>query len=291
MNGTGPPDVVVAVGGGPTGDRVVVIDGLDGSFIWAYAAPDVVEHVEPMDVNDDDIMDVAAGVTPYSRQVIMINGASQTAMWAQPVDVESNIQRMGGGDIDGDKIPDVIVPTTTEVVALRGSDGNVLWTFPTGGEVNHTMAYDVDGDGFLEAIAGSDDQNVYVIDGTTGTEEWSYSVADDVMHIQVGDVDCDGKANITCVTFGSDGLVYAFATLDETPDAVCGDANGDEAVNISDAVYMINYIFKGGPPPEPLCSGDANGDDGLNISDATYIIAYVFSGGPAPDPNCCAPPW
>ncbi len=291
MNGTGPLDVVVAVGGGPTGERVVVIDGLDGSLIWAFPAPAVVEHVEPMDVNEDDIMDVAAGLAPYSRQVIMVNGATQTAIWAQPADVESNIQRMGGGDVDGDKIPDVLVPTTGGVVALRGSDGFVLWTFPTGSEVNHTMAYDVDGDGFLEAIAGSDDQNVYVIDGTTGAEEWSYSVADDVMHIQIGDVNCDGKANIACVTFGADGIVYAFATLDQTPDAVCGDSNGDGDVNVSDAVFLINYIFKGGPPPDPLCSGDSNGDDGLNISDATYIIAYVFSGGPAPVEGCCTPPW
>jgi hypothetical protein len=28
-----------------------------------------------------------------------------------------------------------------------------------------------------------------------------------------------------------------------------GDANGDGTVNVADAVYLINYIFKGGPPP------------------------------------------
>ena len=26
-----------------------------------------------------------------------------------------------------------------------------------------------------------------------------------------------------------------------------GDANGDNAVNLGDAVFVINYIFKGGP--------------------------------------------
>jgi len=30
-----------------------------------------------------------------------------------------------------------------------------------------------------------------------------------------------------------------------------GDANGDENVNVSDAVYIINYVFVGGPPPVP----------------------------------------
>jgi uncharacterized protein (TIGR02145 family) len=34
--------------------------------------------------------------------------------------------------------------------------------------------------------------------------------------------------------------------------------------------------------------GDANGDGLLNVSDAVFIINHVFVGGPAPDPNCCA---
>jgi hypothetical protein len=28
-----------------------------------------------------------------------------------------------------------------------------------------------------------------------------------------------------------------------------GDANGDCTVNISDTVYLVAYLFKGGPPP------------------------------------------
>ena len=67
----------------------------------------------------------------------------------------------------------------------------------------------------------------------------------------------------------------------------CGDANGDEAVNLADAVYLINYVFKGGSAPDPLCVGDANGDDAVNLADAVHLINYVFKGGPAPNPNCC----
>lgn len=68
---------------------------------------------------------------------------------------------------------------------------------------------------------------------------------------------------------------------------ICGDASGDDAVNISDAVYLINYIFKSGPPPDPLCSGDADGDDALNIADAVYLITYIFNSGPPPVDPCC----
>ncbi len=68
---------------------------------------------------------------------------------------------------------------------------------------------------------------------------------------------------------------------------ICGDANGDAAVNIGDAVHLINYIFKGGPAPEPLCVGDGNGDDAINIGDAVHLINYIFKGGPAPVEPCC----
>ncbi|MBD3217858.1 MAG: hypothetical protein GF310_06225 [candidate division Zixibacteria bacterium] len=65
-------------------------------------------------------------------------------------------------------------------------------------------------------------------------------------------------------------------------DYVCGDANGDGSVNVSDAVYIINYVFIGGDIPFPIEAGDANGDGSCNVSDAVFIINHVFIGGPAP---------
>ncbi|MCK5127115.1 MAG: agmatine deiminase family protein [candidate division Zixibacteria bacterium] len=64
---------------------------------------------------------------------------------------------------------------------------------------------------------------------------------------------------------------------------LCGDANGDTEVNVADAVFIINFAFKGGPAPDPLDSGDVNSDGSTNIGDAVYLINYVFKGGPAPD--------
>ena len=61
-----------------------------------------------------------------------------------------------------------------------------------------------------------------------------------------------------------------------------GDANGDWMVNVADAVYLINYVFKGGPPPDPIEAGDANCDGNVDVGDAVYLIQYVFNGGPPP---------
>jgi len=66
------------------------------------------------------------------------------------------------------------------------------------------------------------------------------------------------------------------------PPYTAGDANGDGSANVADAVYLINYVFNGGPAPDPLAAGDANCDGSSNVADAVYLINYVFKGGPAP---------
>jgi Dockerin type I domain len=63
---------------------------------------------------------------------------------------------------------------------------------------------------------------------------------------------------------------------------LCGDANFDDIINVSDAVWIINYVFVGGDPPNPIEAGDANCDGVCNVSDAVWIINYVFVGGHAP---------
>jgi hypothetical protein len=68
----------------------------------------------------------------------------------------------------------------------------------------------------------------------------------------------------------------------------CGDANGDEAIDVGDVVYLIAFVFKGGPPPGMLCEGDVNGDGQVNVGDAVYLINWMFRGGPPP---VCMPPY
>jgi hypothetical protein len=64
----------------------------------------------------------------------------------------------------------------------------------------------------------------------------------------------------------------------------CGDANADGEITSSDAIYLVNYVFKSGPPPAITGTGDPNCDGMITAADVIYIIAYAFKGGPAP---CC----
>jgi hypothetical protein len=61
-----------------------------------------------------------------------------------------------------------------------------------------------------------------------------------------------------------------------------GDANADGAVALGDAIYILNYLFKGGPDPCPMEAGDANCTGAADLGDAIYILNYLFKGGPSP---------
>jgi hypothetical protein len=88
-------------------------------------------------------------------------------------------------------------------------------------------------------------------------------------------------------------LIVMQVTEPPPPAYICGDASGDDELNISDAVYIINYIFISGPEPDPIEAADSNCDGTCNISDAVIIINYIFIGGVPPcdldgngDPDC-----
>jgi hypothetical protein len=59
-----------------------------------------------------------------------------------------------------------------------------------------------------------------------------------------------------------------------------GDANGDGAIDIGDIVFLVNFIFKHGPAPDPMESGETNCDDYLDIGDVVNIIYYVYQTWP-----------
>ena len=63
-----------------------------------------------------------------------------------------------------------------------------------------------------------------------------------------------------------------------------GDSNHNGNVDVSDAVFLINYSFAGGEAPDPIDLGDVNCDSSVDVSDAVYLINYAFAGGPAPCP-------
>jgi PKD repeat protein len=62
----------------------------------------------------------------------------------------------------------------------------------------------------------------------------------------------------------------------------CGDLTGDCLVDGGDVVFLINYVFRDGPSPDPLEAGDVNEDGTVDSADIVHLINYLFRNGPAP---------
>ena len=58
-----------------------------------------------------------------------------------------------------------------------------------------------------------------------------------------------------------------------------------EIVGVGNAVVLIRFIFEGDIPPEDLFAVDANCDSRIDLGDPLYIINFLFRGGP---PVCCS---
>ena len=82
----------------------------------------------------------------------------------------------------------------------------------------------------------------------------------------------------------SDYVAIYDGTLTVRAGGLCGDIDGNESINLLDVVYLINYLYKGGPPPAILNLADVNNSGSVNLLDATYLINYLYKGGPPP--NC-----
>ena len=68
---------------------------------------------------------------------------------------------------------------------------------------------------------------------------------------------------------------------------ISGDVNLDGSANIADLIYLVDYIFRGGPEPQSSETSDVDGSCGeVNIGDLTYYVDFVFRGGPSPLPGC-----
>jgi len=81
------------------------------------------------------------------------------------------------------------------------------------------------------------------------------------------------------------GVHSQIITIDSDPGMfICGDVNGNGAINILDGTYIINYLYKGGPPPVSFEVANMDGNTSLNILDFTYLINYLYKFGP--ELNC-----
>jgi hypothetical protein len=102
-----------------------------------------------------------------------------------------------------------------------------------------------------------------------------------------GDLDGDGGSDIAFSERGINdtlGRVHVVFGLTLEPVFVRGDANFDDAVGISDAIFTLRFLFQAGV--WPACEDAADTDDtgSITLTDVVRLLNHLFRSGPPPPP-------
>lgn len=100
-----------------------------------------------------------------------------------------------------------------------------------------------------------------------------------------------GEDTATLLTFRAwigDGA-YASPTLSCAPVVLGGQSylpgacsGQGSRLEISSAIFGLDYLFGGGPDPPCFAACDVNGDALFNIADMVWVLSFLFLGGPPP---------
>jgi len=139
-------------------------------------------------------------------------------------------------------------------------------------------------------------------DPVEGTVLDDYWFVENPLHTPVNTPSCTG-GNPSILTWTPDlsdlgSWIFSFISTDECGAAdttevtlrvwfpFCGDLTADDLIDLGDLIYLVSYLYKSGPAPEPLCRGDANCDEVVNVSDVVRLINYLYRSDMPPCFDC-----
>jgi hypothetical protein len=318
-------DCLYDVGGGTTsGNNLEIMDNA-GNFRWYWPSTLIDGQTAcdywPSSVAAADLVASNPGLEIIGARndgfVRVFSGMDGTLLWSKQIAIGTDCMSFWSGesfilsspaigDIDGtaDADPEIVVGTNNKDVVALDSAGTILWEFPTGGFVMSSPALaDLDNDGKMEIVVGSDDGKIYLIQGDKNAngiidpaERAFYQTNGKVRSsAAIGDLDGDGVLEI--VIGSMDTAVYALNydiptnflsvkwTFHATAPVLSSPALANRNSSASPAklsvyvgcddynVYlldgttgaMIDYYNTGGPVPTSPAVADIDGDGKLEV--------------------------
>ncbi len=153
------------------------------------------------------------------------------------------------------------------LIAISRATRRVLWRRDVAYPFELVLAGDT-------LFAGGDDA-IAAFDAQSGVDLWSAPV--------------DGRAFGIAVAGGmvfvstDRGAIHAFAQSGPAGDVfVRGDANGDERIDVSDAVTIVRDLFLGASLLECADHGDVDDNGEVEVTDAIRLLGYLYRGGRTP---------
>ena len=291
LDGDGDLDLAAANAG--SYNVSVLLNNGDGTFLphSDYPVGHYPGSVFSADLDGDGDLDLAAGNAASDNVSVLLNNGDGTFAPHSVYAAGDAPYSVFSADLDGDGDLDLAAAnwgSNNVSVLLNNGDGTFApdSVYAVGTWSLSVFSADLDGNGDLDlAVANYDSDNVSVLlnngDGSFAPQS-VYPVGYGSISVFPADLDGDGDLDLAVANWYSDNV----SVLLNRP-LICGDANDNEAVEAGDVVYLISYLFRSGPAPEPMCVGDVNLTGAVEAGDVVYLISYLFRSGPAPSPDCC----
>ncbi|OLE43665.1 MAG: hypothetical protein AUI36_23715 [Cyanobacteria bacterium 13_1_40CM_2_61_4] len=232
------------------------------------------------------------GSGEFGEPVLLLAEEARRSYWSPAI-----------ADISGDSIPDLLVADagSKNVLFLRGKGGRQFEEsvpIAVSGAPRSIVAVDLDGDGLLDVTTANNNQNLSLI-FNLGQEGFQAPVdlhdgLTNVSGHQVLDLNRDGVLDL--VAFGPGSSIIFFGRSKSTPAPGRfrrGDVDGNAKVQVSDAIVLLNHLFRGGAL-ECQDAGDTDDNGEVNLTDAVVTLRWLFQGGSPPGPpgpeDCGADP-
>lgn len=173
--------------------------------------------------------------------------------------------------------------TTFEMGTWFGDPTMQIWTeLPEDLSVSHPDTIPLGGYSFLVTVTSDEspvesvlvclaNDEIYQVDYTNGSGEIIFTDSTTL----------ESQIHLTA-TKHNFRPYQGWVSVVEEENFVRGDANGDSVIDVADAVFLANYLFKGQSAPFPYEAGDATCDGIIDVEDVIYVLNYLFKGGDPP---------
>jgi subtilisin family serine protease len=238
-----------------------------GGLLVSVRSPDAERKRDVLSSLGKDIGEMSANIRRMSKEEL----SSLFSTFEDPV-FASAAETFGSpvlADVNGDGNVDIIArtgcfsSTDYEKVFAWDYEGNLISGFPLYASNEASLStfrpytpvmVDIDRDGKLDMILVTDDNN-YI---TPKVVSWEFN------------------------TYYAPTKMHWPKYMHDKHNSGVFRLEDYSGYDISDVVYLINYLYVNGPAPNPLERGDVNCDGRINAADVIYLINYLFVGGPSP---------
>jgi hypothetical protein len=219
------------------------------------------------------------------------------AFWMSSGLTGGGMKDIAAGDFDGDGDIDLAAACGNKIPVMfimsNNGDGTFAAPIPYGEGQRYqavTVA-DVDFDQDLDLITGvSWPYRISVLlnegDGSFPTYDphFHYHASGYTYSLVCANLNRDPEMDLAVADYGGGVVILDGRTVPGSCEGLRGNVDGDDmqSINISDLLYLADYMFHNGLRPASLEEADVDGNSVIDIADLVYLIDYIFNSGPPP---------